>query len=427
VKEFGWAPLVVTITDEHVSGRDESRLAGLDGVAVSKAKPARSLSELYLAIKRLVAPAREPAAMPPIQSVAASPNSPRPETRTRALRRYMLSLMVLPDAERVWICPAARTAIKEIRRRRASCIVTSCPPYSVHVAGLIVHAFTGVRWVADFRDPWMSGGRKSLFATSRLSLAIDRWLERQVVERADVIVANTRKLCASLRAAYPHLPESKFVMVPNSIDVSRLADLRAMPKDPVFTITYTGSLYFNRSPEPLFRAVRQLLDGGALQRPDLRIALTGQCDRVGDVATTELIRRYELEGMVTVSEPIAYGAALELVRRSHLALLLAPTQPNQIPAKAYDYIGAGTEILAIAGPGATADLIEEAAAGAVYGEADVAGIAEFVRRTIERRRASGDPAPQSVQQFDARLQAERLANLFVTETVLGKSTEVAVS
>lgn len=423
--EFGWEPVVLTISNRDLAARDDSRLERLPGVTVVNANCWPTLADAYLAGKRLlVGETAKPYRRPTVAAGSPGASGGGVETRGMALRRWILSLLSVPDGQRGWIVPAVAKALREIRRRRVACVVTSCPPYSVHVIGLLVALLTGVRWIADFRDPWMSGGAKVLYMNSRLSRWIDRWLERRVVGRADVVVANTPALCASLRGAYPRSPAAKFVTVTNSIDLGRFAALWTLPKDAVFTITYAGSLYFNRSPEPVFAAVRRLLDEGAVARHAIRIRLIGQCDEVGGVPTSDLVRRHGLEAVVETSPPIPYAAALEAVRRSHVALLLAPTQPNQIPAKAFDYIGVGTEILAIAGPGATADLVTRARVGAVYDQGDIPGITAFLRSAIARSGPGTNGMPAGATLFDARVHAGRLADLLEGRTVSHPACEV---
>jgi hypothetical protein len=424
LRDFDWEPVVLTIADDELEHADPSRLESLPSITIVKVGSWPTLTDIYLRAKRTFrgSAVHHEAG---IDSSGVGPTSTR-ETASAKLRRYILSFLSLPDGQHGWIVPAAGRSLLEVRRRKVSCILTSCPPYSAHIVGLIVKVLTGTRWIADFRDPWMTGGRKALYMTSAMSLRIDRWLERLVIQRADVVVANTAKLCSSLRNGYPHLPETKFVTLTNSIDLSRFAELWRLPKHSVFTIAYAGAFYFNRSPEPVFRAVRQLLDEGTATPARIRIRFVGHCDKVGDLSTLELVNRYRLNDVVTVGPPIPYSDALELIRRSHVALLLAPTQPNQVPAKAYDYIGVGTNILAIAGPGATADLVSSTGLGSVYEETDVAGIARFLSDALQQDvPLSAEPAA-AVRSFDARTQTQRLAGLFGEEPFVVRAGKAAV-
>jgi glycosyltransferase involved in cell wall biosynthesis len=269
-----------------------------------------------------------------------------------------------------------------LRRLRIRWIMTSCPPYSGHLVGLAVKVLTGVGWVADFRDPWMTIGMKRSYATCALSIRIESWLERKVIEKADLLVFNVERMKNAYRERYAHVPEAKFVYIPNGIDLRALAKMPAVPKYEDFTLSYTGSLYVRRSPEPVFHAVSCLIQEGRLERASVRIKLVGHCRSVDGVPIDALIRKYDLESIVAVSDPLPYSEALEIVRRSQLALLFAPDLPFQIPAKAYDYLGAGARILAIAGDGATADLVRNSASGQAFAPNDVDGIKEFIHREM---------------------------------------------
>jgi glycosyltransferase involved in cell wall biosynthesis len=415
--EHGWEPAVLTLPADAESG-DETHLRAVSSIPVDRVRPWLTVGDLYRKVKGAY---RKTDA---VSGDMPSMNREQNQGQAASLRQWVLSLLSVPDGERGWIAPAVLRALALVRRQRCACIVTSCPPYSVHVVGLLVKLMTGVRWIADFRDPWMSGGRKALYVTTALSLRLDRWLERKVVEHADVVVANTAALTEKLRCGYPGMSSTKFVTISNSIDLERFAQYWTMPKAPVFTITYTGSLYFNRSPEPVFAAIRRLIDERRLSADSIRIVLAGQCDQVGGVPTKDIVGRYGLDGVVSVLAPVAHAEALHLIRSSHLALLLAPTQPNQIPAKAYDYIGLGTQVLALASAGATADLVNTHKVGAVFEPTDISGIAGFIEAECRQRSAPDASRPPAAAAFDARLNAGRLAAVLNEARTVPSATEV---
>jgi glycosyltransferase involved in cell wall biosynthesis len=261
----------------------------------------------------------------------------------------------------------------------------------VHVIGLAVKALSGARWVVDYRDPWMTTGSKRLYPTCAASIAIESWLERQVIENADLVVFNVERLRNAYRARYSHVPADKFVFIPNAIAVRPQTE--PARKYDRFTICYTGSLYVGRSPVPIFDAVSRLVEEGAVPRDAIRITLVGQCRFIDGVPTEAVIRQRGLESTVEVHDHLPFAEAFEMVRRSHLALLLAPNLPYQIPAKVYDYLGAGTRILAIAEEGGTADLVRESGAGAAFAGDDVEGIAAFILEEFRGGAHTRRPVP----------------------------------
>ncbi|MGH9462653.1 MAG: glycosyltransferase, partial [Vicinamibacteria bacterium] len=334
------------------------------------------------------------------------------ETLSMKLRRYILSFLSLPDPHRNWILPAVIEAVRVVRREEIGCILTSCPPYSAHLVGLLVKWITGVRWwIADFRDPWMTTGAKALSPTCSASLGIERWMERTVVRNADRVIANTEMLCEGLKRAYGSLSPERFICITNGFDREFFSSFAHLHKDRTFTIIYAGSFYFGRTPEPVFQAVHDLLREGAVARQDIRVRLVGQCRSVEGRPIAELIERYGLGNVVEVLESVSYNQAIEMIRRSHLALLLAPNQPYQIPAKIYDYMGAGTRVLALAKEGATADLIRKTEIGAVFDPSDIAGIKSFVGRSLEECGTAGCwIKPDAANQYDLDSISRRLAD-----------------
>lgn len=328
------------------------------------------------------------------------------------LRRYVLSFLSLPDSQRTWIGPAVLEAVRAIRREDIACILTSCPPYSAHLVGLLVKWITGVPlWIADFRDPWMTAGSKSLYATCAASLSIEARMERAVVRNADRIILNTEALCVDFKKAYAAIPGDRFVCITNGFDREFFGKYTHLEKEKRFTIIYAGSFYFGRTPEPIFQAIQELIREGAVEKSAFCVRLIGHCRSVGGRPIDEMIQRYGLGEVVEVLEPVSYSRAIEMITRSHLALLLAPNQPHQIPAKLYDYMGAGTRVLAIAKEGATADLIRRAEIGAVFESADVAGIRRFIAQAFtDRGTAERETSHEATKQFELDSIANRLAD-----------------
>ena len=407
---FGWEARILTIQDRDVEQFDTERLHDVEGTTIYKAGVWPTLAALYGSVKGRLFGSRgitEETVRPPGES--AGPASVRRESFAERLRRYALSFLSLPDFERGWIVPAMIAAVRRVRRDRIGWIMTSCPPYSVHLVGLGVKGITGARWVADFRDPWMTTGSKRSYATCALSIRLESWLERKVIERADLLLFGVERLKEAYRQRYAHVPGEKFVFLPNGIAPRALEAAAPAAKYERFTLSYTGSIYVRRSPEPVFQAISRLVQEGRISIEDVCIKLVGQCRTVEGVPTALLARKYGLERVVEIHDPRPSSEAQEIIRRSHLALLFAPHLPYQIPAKAYDYLAAGARILAIAEDGGTADLVRSTDSGETFRSEDVDGIKDFIHREMTRR---GSPSPIRVAglgRFDARRITEELA------------------
>jgi glycosyltransferase involved in cell wall biosynthesis len=381
--DFGWQPYVLTVRDNfRDQGLDESRLEGLESVPVARTGELPRLAEALVALAKLGRRSVAGNAAP----VADATGDARRESVKATLTRWIVSLLLLlPDEKKNWALRAAAAAVRLVRRHRIDWVVTSGPPFSVHVIGLTAKMFTRARWVADFRDPWIDMLPDRFPHTrSLLSDRIERWMEAAVMNYADRIVTTTERMRDAIAARYPRLSAAKLIWIPNSIDTDRLQLMERTEKYEPLTIAYTGVIYFDRTPEPLFRAVSRLIQSGKASPADVRIKLVGQCRYIDGVETRVVASRYGLEDVVDVIDRVPYSEAVRIMRRSHLLLMLAPECHRLVlPAKIFDYLGSGSAILAIAEEGATADFVAETRCGRCFSARDAEGLTAYLESLLK--------------------------------------------
>ncbi len=411
---FGWNTSVLTIKDRYLDNMDTKRINDDGDVRVIKTGKLPKFIQAYLMLKTMYHSLKkrrfitlnelERSHVQPNGYLSGSENIPR------KIKRYLVSFLTLPDGERNWILPAVFRAVREIKGEKIDCILTSSPPYSVQIIGLLVKLVTGVKWIADFRDPWITVGPKRLYETCALSTRIEGWLEKEVVKRADLVLTTTRVLGDTFRKSYNKQSLNKFIHVTNGFDTEFFNSFKHLKKYDKFTLTYAGTLYLGRSPEPVFKALNELVIEGQISLNDIRVKLVGNCQSINGHSITQLIQSYGLGSVVEVSDPVPYHKALEIIRCSHVALLFAPDQPFQIPAKVYDYIGMETKILALTEEGATRELIDSTGSGAALYPSDIRGIKEFIYRSIMNNESLIQTNNSHImQKFDRRLITRDLA------------------
>jgi glycosyltransferase involved in cell wall biosynthesis len=419
--EFGWQPRVLTVRDEYrEQGLDPGRLNGLDGISIDRTGEMPNFRRLYLRARMLTKALRWGHESPhrvTSSSVSRAQSDPGGGI-FHTLKRYVNSLLVLfPDEKRDWAVPAAFEAVRLIRKHGIDCLLTSSPPESVHLIGLVAKTFTNVRWIADFRDAWIDEIEdRPAQSRSRLSDFLHRRLEALVIARADRILTTTGRLIDAMIARYPGIPREKFVCVPNSIDIEHFRLSSPPGKYSSLTITYAGTLYEGRTPEPLFEAVQSLLESGEATPRDIRIKLLGNCEHINGVDTGLVAKGYGLEEVVEVLKPVPYSEAILIMQQSHLLLVIAPARHHlAIPGKIYDYLGSGSTLLALTEPGATADLMAQTQGGRCFSQSDIAGLRDYLKNLLQDRRFAtlrNDPAlfdRYTVKRLTERLVAELTA------------------
>jgi glycosyltransferase involved in cell wall biosynthesis len=242
-----------------------------------------------------------------------------------------------------WLPAAARGCAEAIAEQRPEALLTSGPPHQVHWLGLWLKRRYGLPWLADFRDPWYPEGwldRGRGLASWQVGAQ-----EAVLVRSADTVIANAPNACKALRDAYPR-HRAKFVTLPNGYDREAFEALPAAsparPRGGPLRVVHAGAIYVGRDPRPFLDAVRSLTP-----RLPLEVSFFGPAPESGLDLAGE-VRARGLDGVVTVGGQVSYARALrEMAGADVLLLMDTPGRRVGVPAKLYEYIGAGRPVLAL--------------------------------------------------------------------------------
>jgi glycosyltransferase involved in cell wall biosynthesis len=370
---YGWEPYVLTVKEKYYPRLDDSHV---DYGMTSSGRVFRTRMVVHPSVgyRRLKAAYSALTA----RKQGASEGS-RHETQEAGgvwhrTRRLVNSLSSLPDETLGWLPIATARAIQLIKRYKIDRMYTSGPPHTVHLIGLIVKKMTGVPWVADFRDPWASCWGNDRSAPARISA----WMERRVVERADTVVTTTERMTRGFQDAYASAISPKhFLTILNGYESEDFADVERH-RSQKFRIMYLGSLYHTRTPGPLFQALSELLAEKKLELDRLDVQLAGECEHANGRRLSDLIDARGLSQVVKVMAPVSHKQAVAHMVNCDLLLLLAPDQESMIPAKVFEYLASGSDILTLTQDGATGDLLRSFQRSVVVHPHDIRGMKEAV-------------------------------------------------
>ena len=378
LRQLGWKPYVLTVCEKYAPLQDQTKLGDLSQIPIVRTSVWPTVLEIALKLKPR-GRARE-RTEPSSQNAGNGAG----ERLTMRLKRYANSLFELPDKQIGWLIPAVCQARRLIKAEGIEVVVTSSPPRTTALVGLLLSYLAPVRLVTDLRDPWFTPyEREGWFtslgevaqARSAFGVRIERWLERKIMQRSARVIVTNDRLAAALRDAYPTLPGDRVCTIPNGYDMDDLAGMARASRDSrKFTVSYLGTLYLHRSPRSVFQAFSELIRDGQVPRADIQINLIGDVRSTIDGPVDDLIASYGLTGCIQIRAAVPYKEALQEMMQSDLLLLFAPNQHCSIPGKAFEYLATRKPILCLAQDGATADLIKTTEAGFVADPEDVAGI-----------------------------------------------------
>lgn len=356
--QFGWEPIILTVKENYHQVLDEPA-SGQSHLSpkVIRTRMFRSPSYYYRKLKRVFQ--RDHVG----SDINRSVNHRRGENPRVNFRQVIKLGMSYPDEQAGWLPFALLSGLKIIRQEGINVLITTGPPHSVHLIGSCLSKVTQTPWIGDYRDPYFVPE-----LDNPLERKLDRKLEAHFLSHSAFTLATTQRFTERLVSRYPECKQ-KILTLLNGYDPD---DFSGIPKkkEKRFTISYLGTFYFNRDPEPVLHAVSDLIREGQIDPRRLMLRFIGDCSSVAGKPTDSLIAKYHLTDNVEVSAWLPRWHALQTMVRSHVLLLLAEQQPLMIPGKLYEYFGAGSDILALTGDGATADLLRQTRRGVVISPDD---------------------------------------------------------
>lgn len=265
----------------------------------------------------------------------------------------------IPDARTLWVKPSVRFLSDVIAKERIDTVITTGPPHSMHLIGHRLKEKFGLKWLADFRDPWTSIGYHKQLKLNRASQKKHRYLEHLVLNSADKIVVTSNTTKREFRS----LTEKPIAVITNGYDIGE-SNTNAL--DTKFTISHIGSLLTGRNPENLWKALSEMIEENEDFKMSVQLQLIGIVS--DDVLRT--IHRYGLENYTVLLGYLSHDEAVQYQRKSQILLLVEINSDETkgiIPGKLFEYMAVKRPILGI-GPRdwEVRDIIAETNSGATF-------------------------------------------------------------
>lgn len=317
----------------------------------------------------------------------------------------LLTGVLVPEMNVATWLPQAALAVRRLLARSAyDCIVTSSPPESSHLIGLLLGSERPA-WVADFRDGWTFEPYRPGFPTG-LQRRLDLSLERRVVRSAEVAVGATQPIADDLSRRFGAFA----ACVSNGWDPDSAPHSArppaVRPGAGGVRLVYTGKLSgeWGRDPAALMHALRAV--SAETNEPQLRFLHAGR------LSTEEraLIDRTDAADVVENLGILDRAGALALQRSADALVLLTSRNSSEATGKVFEYLFSGRPIIALAERNEAARIVRETNTGITVPPDDVEAIAAALRRVVSGE-LMGEYAPRNLDQYEYPRLAEQMAEL----------------
>ena len=248
----------------------------------------------------------------------------------------------IPDARKFWIKPSVKFLKQYLKENPVDAIVTTGPPHSLHLIGRKLKKETGVKWIADFRDPWTKIEFYHELKLSKRSDAKHKRLEKAVVREADAIVS----VAWTWKKEHQEWGAQFAEVITNGYDSDDFPDKKP-PCSDSFQLSHIGTFAHDRDPRTLWEVLSELCTEVPGFREELEIQLIGKTDQQVFASLND----FGLSKNLSHIDYVQHSEAVDKMMRSQvLLLLLNQVEYNAVgrpTGKIYEYLAAERPILCI--------------------------------------------------------------------------------
>ncbi len=270
----------------------------------------------------------------------------------REAKRWMewirLNLMI-PDTKIAWRRPAGKKARKLIADFRPVAVLTTAPPYTVHLIGLDLKNRCGLPWIADFRDPWLENHAYNTTPRNKIALGLNRRMEAAVLNRADHVTCVQDSQYRLLSRKTDRTPDSAWLTkIRNGYDPADFPPDRPLRKTFRFHLSHFGTVYDSGLDRDFFRQLSGLVNTNAALKKSFSLRMIGPISR----STRAFLKSLFAPDNLHLRETIPHNEIVSHLRDRQLLLLLVnrgSAHRYSLPSKVYEYLASGNPVLA-AGP-----------------------------------------------------------------------------
>ena len=242
--QFGWQPIILTVENPDCPVIDNSLLKDIPPECKVYKSKALEPFEIY---KKLIG--KNKFDKIPSDVLARTKNL----TITEKLSKWVRLNLFIPDAKIGWKYYAIKEAKKIIEQEKIDVVFSTSPPQTVALIAKSVANKNKLKWIADFRDPWMEIVHYQNVKRNGITKFIDRKLEKSVLRKADVLVTISADIVNLFKTK---VGKKNYAIIPNGFDESDFLKIDKN-KNSNFTIAYTGVITKTRVPYALFSALKK--------------------------------------------------------------------------------------------------------------------------------------------------------------------------
>ena len=268
-----------------------------------------------------------------------SGNIPNPKEQSlfQRLLFFIRGNLFIPDMKILWKNKFIDFIENYLSKTKIDVVITTGPPHSLHLIGYELKKRLNIKWISDFRDPWVNLNYLNRFHLLPSVKRRHKKLRDKVLINSNSVIVTSEKLKKLYKEIAPNI-----FKITNGYDY----EYSTVNIDSKFSISHIGSLYPERNPKYLWDIIDEICINNEEFRSNLQINFIGN--------TSEKIIKYlsnkTFKSCVKFFDYVDYKRAIEFMCSSQILLMIEVNDNDSsyaIPGKLFDYLNSKRPIIAI--------------------------------------------------------------------------------
>lgn len=324
---------------------------------------------------------------------------------------------VLPDKLVLWANQCIRNIEKLIDLSQIDLLYSTVPEWSPHLIAYYLKEKFGIRWIADYRDPWVSNDTYvDLYypLMTKEERELDKELEEKLVQKMDAIIVAGGVWGEDFIEKY-NICSSKVVEITNGYDEEDFLNLRKKEeKNKKFTLCHNGNLGFNRNPIPVLRVINELIQDKKISNSEIEWILNGQVNKY-----RKELEKEDIYKIIKYNGQLPHLESVQIAMNADILVMYAEQGEwgyLNYPGKFYEYLRIGNPMLCFSSENSFQNkVLDETGTGQNMDLYDHTGIKSFILKHYKawkediREISFGN---DKIQRFERRNLTQSLVNIF---------------
>ncbi len=397
--EFGWQPIILTVMNPTSPAKDESLLKDIPKICKvykTKALEPFNLYRFFTGKKKHENLAKDIIIKRPDENIS------------EKISRIIRANFFIPDARVGWIPLMVKEGKKIIIKEHPQVIFSTSPPHSLQLGAKRLAQKSGIKWIADFRDPWIEAYWESEIERIHPISRLNEKLELEVLKRANTITTVSDGISNFLNAKMSNRYVTLF---------SGYEDINTqVTQSENFNMVYLGNMSKYQSPEPILQAIKSL-------PADIKSAI--RLSFIGKISEMFQKRFKDLDDFqFTIEDYMPHSDMMRKARSASLLFLINPPvvyDEGLVTAKIFDYLSLRKPILAIGNKnGALDHILTETESGRVFNPDEIDQMSAYIKRIFtgwDKDKYTLLGENKFLKKYNVKNNVKKLVDLFENSTI----------